>query len=84
MATLRIVLERYGEAVAGLWLTLAGIIILFAFPITGIAASFFVGGLACELVGRGSLGVIFFHCRLPLWTLLINLRMGTSCKENHS
>ena len=64
MATLKIVLERCGEAVAGLWLTLAGIVILFAFPITGIAASFFVGGLACELVGRGALGVMFFSLSL--------------------
>jgi hypothetical protein len=51
-------LERTGELVAALWLTIFGIFVLFAFPISGIAASLLVGVAAGTLVGSGSFGII--------------------------
>jgi hypothetical protein len=51
-------LQRCGHIIAGLWLTMLGLVLLFAFPLCGIAASLFVGAGAAWLVGGGTFGVV--------------------------
>jgi hypothetical protein len=58
MPALQRVLGQCGEVVAGFWLSILGILIIVSFPITGLVASFAVGALICELIGRGTLGVV--------------------------
>lgn len=53
-------LQYCGENVAKLWLVLAGLILLFAFPVSAIAASFLIGFAAARLIGGGALGMIAF------------------------
>jgi hypothetical protein len=60
MDRLNLVLARCGEAIAVFWLSIVGILVLLAFPVSGIVASFFVGALACELVRQGWFGVTLF------------------------
>jgi predicted membrane-bound spermidine synthase len=55
------------------WLTLLGIIILFAFPISGIAVSLFAGALAAYLVGGGTFGVIVLFVVAFLFGLFLSV-----------
>jgi hypothetical protein len=60
MSALERLLERSGEAIAGFWLSLLGIVILLSFPITGLVASLALGAAFMEMVGRGTFGLILF------------------------
>jgi hypothetical protein len=52
------VLRRCGEVIAGLWLSILGLVVLLAFPAAGIVLSLVLGGVAAELVGGGTFGVV--------------------------
>jgi hypothetical protein len=54
------ILDGIGKLLAGLWLTIIGIVLLCSFPICGFAASFAVGAGVLILIGGGTLGVIAF------------------------
>jgi len=44
-----------GREVGRLWLVLAGVVVLFSFPVSGICASFFVGWWVMKLVEGGAI-----------------------------
>src|SRR3974390_1447520 len=46
-------LQLCGRAVAKAWLVLAGLILLFGFYVSGIAASFLIGFVAARIIGGG-------------------------------
>jgi hypothetical protein len=60
MNQFRRILEAFGKLLAGLWLGVVALVLLFGFLVCGIAASFFVGVSAAWLVGYGTFGVVVF------------------------
>ena len=66
-------LAQIGEAFAGLWIAVFGIIVLFAFPVSAIAACFFLGFYAAQLVGFGSLGGVVWISVAFLFGLFLSI-----------
>ena len=63
-------LQLCGRAVAKAWLVLAGLILLFGFQVSGIAASFLIGFVAARIIG-GALGIIAFFTSAFLFGLFL-------------
>jgi hypothetical protein len=72
-AALNRILPRCGEIFAGLWLSVIGIAVLLAFPLTGIASSFFVGAFAAWLIGGGVPGTVALFLVAFLFGLFLSV-----------